>query len=171
MKIIYLISIFLAFVLVSCTKSLALNGKVSIIASSTVIKVGEQATLTFDIPPIESAPGTNPVPGKCYGNLYLGNTGNRPFGDDPYLNNKKDFPVPSQLRVVTPVTGADNVPPLIPATKESNGHWTASFVIEGAQVGLAALGGDFVCIPDADPAYFGRYTGEPGKIFITVIAK
>ena len=170
MKTIYFISVFIISGMVSCTLPLAGTGQINITTSSTIIKIGEQTTLNFEIIPGAILPEGNPVPSKCYGNLYLGNTGNRPF-DDAHINNKKDFPVPNQLKVVTPVTGVDNVPPLVLATKNANGHLTASFVVEGAQVGQAALGGDFVCIPDADPTYFARFDGMPGKISITVLAK
>ena len=169
MKLSILIFVFLG--VVSCTPPLATTGQVNITASSTTIKVGEQATLTFELIPGVVDPTVTPAVGKYYGNLYLGNIGNRPF-DNPRIDNKKDFPVPSQIKMIVPVTGTDNVPPLnLINAQTQNGHMTATFVIEGASEGVAALGGDFVFIPDADPAYFSRFEETSGKIFITVLPK
>jgi hypothetical protein len=148
---------------------LASTARVTITASSTTLKVGDQVTLTFDLILPPQAPGTTPVPGASYGNLYLGDVGNRPFSNS-HVNDKKDFPIPNQLRVITPVTGADNVPPLIPAINQ-NGHLTSTFVVEGVQVGEAHLEGDFIFVPDSDPTIFSWLAGVPGKIVLTVIPK
>ena len=169
MKQLILILISLLLSLTACTLPIASTGRVAITASSTTLKVGEQVTLTFDMTLPPQAPGTTPAPGTYYGNLYLGDVGNRPFSD-PHINDKKDFFVPNTLHVVTPVTGSDNVPPLL-LTNNQNGHLVSTFVVEGVQVGEAHLGGDFIFIPDADPTIFSWLAGVPGKIVLTVLPK
>ena len=164
-----------------CTPAGNSTIKPTMIATSQTIKVGKVITITistlttavtggnFNLTQVDTGfiyspkinQGTNePIA------PYLYEDSNLPPGSDPLL-----FPIDSDLEIVTPVTGSNNVPPTVAAVRIGD-QSQATFTIKAKSVGFAVLRGGFLNTTVELPDQFKRTPFVPaydGEITIQVV--
>jgi hypothetical protein len=111
-----------------------------LVSNVASLKVGEIATL--ELRWLKSRSGTYTCPVQAF--LYSG--GNQSFG--PYISqgdltlypegDPNLYPVSDVVKVTSPVTGSNNVPPPIDASQNGN-LYSAQFIVRAEKIGTATL--------------------------------
>ncbi|NJK43315.1 MAG: hypothetical protein HC933_02795 [Pleurocapsa sp. SU_196_0] len=154
-------------------------GPVEVTVSKSEVAVGESLTLTArfqDLPPGSRASELylNAIP-----HAYLYSSSD--FTEGPYHPDPQGgllpsgdpnlFPVDAAVEIQTPLTGADNVPLLQPASR-LDGVLTSTFVLKGRSVGKANLRVAFILESkrEGQPSGWTRIPLFPSGAGLVVIA-
>ena len=168
-------------IIVGCRLLESINPKPTMTAASQTIKVGEVTTITMSAPTRSVTGGNTNLTRIDTGFIYspkinqgtnepiapyLYEDSNLPPGSGPLL-----FPIDSDLEILTPVTGSNNVPPTVAAVRIGD-QSQATFTIKAKSVGFAVLRGGFLNTTVEFPDQFKRTPFVPaydGEITIQVV--
>jgi hypothetical protein len=181
-RMFFAISAVILISIVGCTPAENFFTKPSISIDVQTIKVGQTATITITAPTKAVTGGNLNLTFKDTGFIYSPKINQLPNDPPaPYLPNSGTgivigsepnfFPIDSDLEVILPLTGSDNVPQRV-ATVRVNDQSKVTFMIKGKTVGTAVLRGAFLTSSVEHPDIFDRLPVYPefdGEITIQVV--
>ena len=183
MKKLYLftINVVISGITTGCTPAGDFYVKPNMTANNQIIKVGQSTTITMTAPTIAVTGGNLNLTFVDTGFIYspkINQSASDPLS--PYFpdavgfvagSEPSFFPIDTDLEVISPVTGSDNVPSRVTAVRE-NDLSKVIFIVKGKNVGTAVIKGGFLTSALENPNNFKRTPmrlDNDGEIILQVI--